>query len=192
MENHTDLFNLSKNIVPGGVHSPVRSFKGLHREPIFFEKGDGAYLYDMDGNKYIDFCMSFGPLILGHNNRDVARELKLAIDRGWSFGACEPYSLKLAQYLVNNIPYIDQIRFVNSGTEAVMTALRLARGHTNRSKIIKFNGCYHGHTDSMLIKAVQDLQELLKPLRRGFLKVFLTTHSSLNSVRKRNWKNISN
>lgn len=153
MENHTDLFNLSKNIVPGGVHSPVRSFKGLHREPIFFEKGDGAYLYDMDGNKYIDFCMSFGPLILGHNNRDVARELKLAIDRGWSFGACEPYSLKLAQYLVNNIPYIDQIRFVNSGTEAVMTALRLARGHTNRSKIIKFNGCYHGHTDSMLIKA---------------------------------------
>jgi glutamate-1-semialdehyde 2,1-aminomutase len=153
MENHTELFNLSKNIIPGGVHSPVRSFKGLHREPIFIEKGDGAYLYDIDGNEYIDFCMSFGPLILGHNDRDVARELKLAIDRGWSFGACEPYSLKLAQFLVNNIPFIDQIRFVNSGTEAVMTALRLARGYTNRSKIIKFNGCYHGHTDSMLIKA---------------------------------------
>ena len=153
MENQIDLFNLSKKIIPGGVHSPVRSFKGLHRGPIFFEKGDGAYLYDMDGNNYIDFCMSFGPLILGHNDKDVARDLKLAIDRGWSFGACEPYSLKLAQFLVNNIPFIEQIRFVNSGTEAVMTAIRLARGYTGRSKIIKFNGCYHGHTDSMLIKA---------------------------------------
>lgn len=153
MTQQESLFELSKKMVPGGVHSPVRSFKGLHRGPLFFQKGEGAYLTDVDGNSFIDFCMSFGPLILGHADPDVKEDLKNALDNGWSFGACEPYSLKLAEFILSKIPFIEQIRFVNSGTEAVMTALRLARGYTSKTKILKFNGCYHGHVDSMLIKA---------------------------------------
>ena len=151
--NQTELFNLSKKLVPGGVHSPVRSFKGLHTTPRFFERANGAYIYDVEGHEYIDFCMSFGPLILGHKNPIVHEALKKGLERGWSYGACEPYSLELAQFLIEKLPHVEQIRFVNSGTEAVMTALRLARGVTHKNKIIKFNGCYHGHVDSMLIKA---------------------------------------
>ena len=149
----SELFLKSKELVPGGVHSPVRSFKGLKSTPRFFERAEGAYIYDVDQKQYIDFCMSFGPLILGHRNPAVEEELHLGLSRGWSFGACEPYSLELADFLVKKLPFIEQIRFVNSGTEAVMTALRLARGVTGKNKIIKFNGCYHGHVDSMLIKA---------------------------------------
>jgi glutamate-1-semialdehyde 2,1-aminomutase len=153
MTKQTDLFNLSKTLVPGGVHSPVRSFKGLHTTPRFFERANGAYIYDVDHKEYIDFCMSFGPLILGHRNPKVEQALHHGLERGWSFGACEPYSLELLQFLIGKLPHVEQMRFVNSGTEAVMTALRLARGVTGRNKIIKFNGCYHGHVDSMLIKA---------------------------------------
>jgi glutamate-1-semialdehyde 2,1-aminomutase len=151
--NQTELFNESKKLVPGGVHSPVRSFKGLSMTPRFFHKADGAYITDVDGNNYIDFCMSFGPLILGHKNPTVEHDLHDQLRRGWSYGACEPYSLELAKLLLSKLPHVEQLRFVNSGTEAVMTALRLARGVTGRNKIIKFNGCYHGHVDSMLIKA---------------------------------------
>lgn len=153
MSNSNELFEISKKLVPGGVHSPVRSFKGLPVTPRFMERAHGATITDTEGKEYIDFCMSFGPLILGHQNAIVKEELKHALDRGWSYGACEPYSLELAQFLLKKLPFVDQIRFVNSGTEAVMTALRLARGVTGRSKILKFDGCYHGHVDSMLIKA---------------------------------------
>lgn len=149
----TELFERSKELVPGGVHSPVRSFKGLESTPRFFKEANGAYIKDVDGKEYIDFCMSFGPLVLGHKNSHVEEKLKEALERGWSYGACEPYSLDLAEMLLKRLPFVDQIRFVNSGTEAVMTALRLARGATGRNKIIKFNGCYHGHVDAMLIKA---------------------------------------
>lgn len=148
-----ELFSLSKSLVPGGVHSPVRSFKGLHTTPRFFERAEGAYIYDVDKKQYIDFCMSFGPLILGHRNPKVEKALHEGLERGWSYGACEPYSLELVQFLLSKLPHVEQLRFVNSGTEAVMTALRLARGVTGKNKIIKFNGCYHGHVDSMLIKA---------------------------------------
>lgn len=151
--NNSELFEKSKKLVPGGVHSPVRSFKGLHTTPKFIQRADGAYIFDEEGKNYIDFCMSFGPLILGHRNSKVEEAVKDALTRGWSYGACEKYSLELADFIVNKIPFIDQIRFVNSGTEAVMTAIRLARGYTKKNKIIKFNGCYHGHTDAMLIKA---------------------------------------
>ncbi|MDD0853281.1 glutamate-1-semialdehyde 2,1-aminomutase [Halobacteriovorax sp. GB3] len=153
MTKQTELFERSKKLVPGGVHSPVRSFKGLHITPRFIEKANGAYFSDVDGKDYIDFCMSFGPLILGHKDEEVEKDLQGALSRGWSYGACEPYSLDLAEYLLEKLPFVDQLRFVNSGTEAVMTALRLARGVTKKNKIIKFNGCYHGHVDSMLIKA---------------------------------------
>ena len=151
--NSEEFFEKSKKYVPGGVHSPVRGFKGLHTTPRFIKSADQAYITDEEGNKYIDFCMSFGPLILGHRNPKVEDAVIKALKNGWSFGACEKYSLELAEYIVERISFIDQIRFVNSGTEAVMTAIRIARGVTKRNKIIKFEGCYHGHTDSMLIKA---------------------------------------
>jgi glutamate-1-semialdehyde 2,1-aminomutase len=148
-----ELFERSKKVVPGGVHSPVRSFKGLHTTPRFFNKAKGAKIWDVEGKEYIDFCMSFGPLILGHANDDVESKLQEQLTKGWSYGACEPYSLDLAEFLTAKLPHIDQIRFVNSGTEAVMTAVRLARGVSKKRKIIKFDGCYHGHLDSLLIKA---------------------------------------
>jgi glutamate-1-semialdehyde 2,1-aminomutase len=151
--NSDQLFKKSLDFVPGGVHSPVRSFKGLHQTPRFMNRAHGAYIIDEEQKEYIDFCMSFGPLILGHRNELVEKAVIDAISRGWSYGACEKYSLELAEFLINKIPHIDQIRFVNSGTEAVMTAVRLARGYTGKTKVIKFNGCYHGHLDGMLIKA---------------------------------------
>lgn len=147
------LFERSRQLIPGGVHSPVRSFKGLHTTPRFIQKAEGAYLTDVSGKDYIDFCMSFGPLILGHRDPMVEEKLHGALKNGWSYGACEPYSLELAEYLLERLPFAEQIRFVSSGTEAVMSALRLARGATGKNKLIKFNGCYHGHMDSMLIKA---------------------------------------
>lgn len=151
--NSDELFEKSLKYVPGGVHSPVRSFKGLHTTPRFINRAEGAFITDEEGKDYIDFCMSFGPLILGHRDSDVEAQVRESLTRGWTYGAAEKYSLELAEFIVENIPFIDQIRFVNSGTEAVMTAIRLARGVTGKNKIIKFNGCYHGHIDSMLIKA---------------------------------------
>lgn len=151
--NSDQLFEKAKQFTPGGVHSPVRSFKGLHTTPRFMKSAKGPYITDEENNELIDFCMSFGPLVLGHKNEEVAAKVHEAVDLGWSFGAAEKYSLELAQYIVERIPFIDQIRFMNSGTEAVMTAIRLARGATGKNKIIKFNGCYHGHMDQMLIKA---------------------------------------
>ena len=147
------LFEQAKKYTPGGVHSPVRSFKGLHTTPRFIKSAKKAFVTDEENKEYIDFCMSFGPLILGHKDEKVAEKVHEAVERGWSFGAAEKYSLELAQYIVERISFIDQIRFMNSGTEAVMTAIRLARGATGKNKIIKFNGCYHGHMDQMLIKA---------------------------------------
>jgi len=169
-DKQTNLFEQANEFIPGGVHSPVRSFKGLKSTPRFIKEGKGAYITDVSGKDYIDFCMSFGPLILGHQDEDVKEELKDALERGWSFGASEPYSLELARYLVERICFIDKVRFVNSGTEAVMTALRIARGATGRDKIIKFNGCYHGHIDSMLIKAGSGLAGTAEASSAGISK----------------------
>lgn len=135
------------------MHSPVRSFKNLGRSPVFFEKGEGAFLYSADGERYIDYCLSFGPLILGHQNPDVKAEVLKMLDKGWTFGACERYSLELAEWITANIPFAEKVRFVSSGTEAVMSALRIARAVTGKNKILKFDGCYHGHVDSLLVKA---------------------------------------
>lgn len=168
--NNKELFEKSLKYVPGGVHSPVRSFKGLHTTPRFVNRGKGAFIWDEEGKDFIDFCMSFGPLIHGHQDPEIKEAIIKALDNGWTFGACEKYSLELAEYIVNRIPFIEQIRFVNSGTEAVMTAIRLARGVTNRSKIIKFNGCYHGHTDSMLIKAGSGLAGEAEASSKGVTK----------------------
>lgn len=168
--NNKELFEKSLKYVPGGVHSPVRSFKGLHTTPRFINRGKGAYIWDEEGKDYIDFCMSFGPLIHGHQDPEIKEAIIKALDNGWTFGACEKYSLELAEYIINKISFIEQIRFVNSGTEAVMTAIRLARGVTGRSKIIKFNGCYHGHTDSMLIKAGSGLAGEAEASSKGVTK----------------------
>ncbi len=148
-----ELFDRSARVTPGGVHSPVRSFKGVGGAPVFFKKAQGATLSDVDGNDYIDFCQSFGPLILGHRDPDVEIEVHNAVGDVWTLGTADPYSLELAEWIVKKIDVVERIRFVNSGTEAVMSALRLARGFTGRTKIVKFDGCYHGHVDSMLVKA---------------------------------------
>lgn len=150
---HDELFRRARRVTPGGVHSPVRAFQGVEGNPIFMRAGDGAMLEDVDGVRYVDYCQAFGPLILGHAAAPVKKAVTAALDRGWSFGAAETASLELAELITGRIPWVEQIRFVNSGTEAVMTALRLARALTGRNRLLKFDGCYHGHVDSMLVRA---------------------------------------
>lgn len=148
-----EYFERAQRVSPGGVHSPVRAFKSVGGTPIFFRSGLGGTLTSVDGREYIDFCQSFGPLILGHRDPDVAKAVREAIETAWSLGACEPYSLELAEWITSRLPWVEMLRFVSSGTEAVMSALRVARGATNRNRILKFEGCYHGHSDSLLVKA---------------------------------------
>lgn len=147
------LFQRALKVTPGGVHSPVRSFKGLDRAPIFFKQAEGAFLTSVEDKKYIDFCQSFGPLILGHRDPEVAEEVHRMVDTAWTFGATEIYSLELAEWISTTLPFMEKLRFVSSGTEAVMSALRVARAATGRNKILKFEGCYHGHVDNLLVKA---------------------------------------
>lgn len=148
-----ELFEQAKNYFPGGVNSPVRAFKSVYGSPLFIKKGNGSRVWDEDDNEFIDFCGSWGPLILGHNHPAVYNKIVEVLGNGASFGAPTKLENELAELIVSRNPYIDKIRFVSSGTEAVMSALRLARGYTNRNKVVKFEGCYHGHTDSMLVKA---------------------------------------
>jgi glutamate-1-semialdehyde 2,1-aminomutase len=150
---HKEYFERSSRVSPGGVHSPVRAFKGVGGTPVFFRSAQGATLTSVEGREYIDFCQSFGPLMLGHRDPDVAEAVREAIETAWSFGACEPYSLELAEWITSRLPWVEMLRFVSSGTEAVMSALRVARAATNRNRILKFEGCYHGHSDSLLVKA---------------------------------------
>ena len=152
-ERSDSLFEIALSLFPGGVNSPVRAFQSVYGNPVFVERGDGSYIWDEDGNKYIDFCCSWGPLILGHNNNSVKSAVSKAIEKGLSFGTPTMKENELASLVLKNNNYLDKIRFVNSGTEAVMSAIRLARGFTKRDKIIKFDGCYHGHADSLLVKA---------------------------------------
>jgi len=151
--NSVELFERAQRLSPGGVHSPVRAFKGVGGTPVFFRSAQGAILTSVEGRDYIDFCQSFGPLMLGHRDPDVSEVVREAIDTAWSFGACEPYSLELAEWITSRVPWVEMLRFVSSGTEAVMSALRVARAATGRSRILKFEGCYHGHADSLLVKA---------------------------------------
>ena len=138
---------------PGGVHSPVRAFRSVGGTPLFVARAEGARIVDVDGRPYIDLCMSFGPLILGHRDPDVAAAARAAIEDGWSYGTCEPYSVQLAEWILARLPFLERLRFVSSGTEAVMSALRVARAATGRAAILKFDGCYHGHADAMLVRA---------------------------------------
>src|SRR5712664_2027858 len=148
-----EYFDRARRVTPGGVHSPVRAFKSVGGQPIFFRSAQGATMTSVDGREYVDFCQSFGPLMLGHRDPDVAEAVQEAIATAWSFGACEPYSLELAEWITSRLPWVEMLRFVSSGTEAVMSALRVARAATGRNRILKFEGCYHGHSDSLLVKA---------------------------------------
>ena len=152
-EKSIQAFQEAKTLMPGGVNSPVRAFKSVNMEPIFMERGKGSKIYDIDGNEYIDYVLSWGPLILGHANDRVVEALKVATESGTSFGAPTLLENKLANLVKMRVPSIEMIRMVSSGTEATMSALRLARGYTGRNLILKFEGCYHGASDSLLIKA---------------------------------------
>jgi glutamate-1-semialdehyde 2,1-aminomutase len=148
-----EYFKRALRVSPGGVHSPVRAFKSVGGTPIFFRSAQGATMTSVDGREYIDFCQSFGPLMLGHRDPDVMAAVEEIISTAWSFGASEPYSLELAEWITSRLPWVEMLRFVSSGTEAVMSALRVARAATERNKILKFEGCYHGHSDSLLVRA---------------------------------------
>ncbi len=153
MTRSADLFARALAVTPGGVHSPVRAFRRVGGTPVFISAAQGSRLTDVDGRQYLDFCMAFGPLILGHANPAVLAAVSSAASRGWSFGAAESGSLELAELITGRLPWVERLRFVNSGTEAVMSALRLARAATSRTLLLKFDGCYHGHADAMLIRA---------------------------------------
>jgi len=147
------LFQEAQNYIPGGVNSPVRAFKSVGGTPVFVKKAQGAYLYDEDGREYVDYINSWGPMILGHTHPMVLEAVKNQLKKGFSYGTPTELETEIARLIVENVPNIDKIRMVNSGTEACMSAIRLARGFTGKDKIIKFEGCYHGHSDSFLIKA---------------------------------------
>ena len=147
------LFKEALNVIPGGVNSPVRAFKAVGGDPLFIARAKGSKIYDVDGNEYVDYVLSWGPMIAGHSHPSVLRALESAIKKGTSFGAPTPLEVELARSVLAVYPSIEKIRMVNSGTEATMSAIRLARGYTGRDKIIKFEGCYHGHADGLLVKA---------------------------------------
>ena len=153
MSQSQELFNRAKQHIPGGVNSPVRAFKGVGGEPVFFARGAGAYLFDEDGKKYIDYVGSWGPMILGHAHPKVLAAVKETAAKGLSFGAPTRIEIEMAELVCSILPSIEKVRMVSSGTEATMSAIRLARGYTGRDKIVKFEGCYHGHADSLLVKA---------------------------------------
>jgi len=152
-EKSIKLFDEAQKYIPGGVNSPARAFKAVSETPRFIEKADGAYIYDVDGNQYIDYIGSWGPMILGNNNPVVLKAVQEAIGKGLSYGAATEAEVTMAKLVCELVPSVEMVRMVNSGTEATMSALRTARGYTGRNKIIKFEGCYHGHSDSLLVKA---------------------------------------
>ncbi len=148
-----EIFGRARKFLPGGVNSPVRAFKAVGCEPIVLVRGEGPKVWDADGKEYIDFLSSWGPLILGHSHPEVIKAVKEATEKGLSFGLTNPYEVEIAELVVEGVPSVDKVRFVNSGTEATMSAVRLARGFTGRRYVLKFEGCYHGHYDSLLVSA---------------------------------------
>ena len=152
-EQSEKLYSKAKEFFPGGVNSPVRAFRSVGGTPLFIDRGEGCYVYDADGQRYIDFCCSWGPLILGHAHPKLVEKISQTVKLGTSFGAPTRLENELADLIISNNPFIEKLRFVSSGTEAVMSAIRLARGYTGKNRIIKFDGCYHGHADAMLVKA---------------------------------------
>lgn len=187
--NSINAFNEAKMVIPGGVDSPVRAFKSVGCSPVFIEKGEGAYLYDIDGNRYLDFVQSWGPLIFGHTDKEIETAVIETLKKGLSFGAPTHLETRLAKKVISAYEGIDKIRFVNSGTEAVMSAIRLARGYTGKDDIVKFEGCYHGHSDSLLVKAGSGATTHGHPSSPGVPKdlirhTLLATYNDIASVEK--------
>ncbi len=183
------LFEDAKKHIPGGVNSPVRAFKAVGGTPVFFHSAKGAYIYDEDGRRFIDFVLSWGPMILGHGNPIVLDAIRTQLERATTFGAPTALEINLAEYICGLLPGIDMIRMVNSGTEATMSAVRLARGFTGRDKIIKFEGCYHGHSDSLLVKAGSGALTLGIPSSPGVPKCIANqtitlTYNDINQVQQ--------
>lgn len=170
MTTSHELFKAAQNVIPGGVNSPVRAFKGVGGDPLFVRRAKGAYLYDTDGKAYIDYVGSWGPMILGHAHPEVIKAVQIAAEDGLSYGAPTEIETIMAETVCRLMPSIEQVRMVSSGTEATMSAVRLARGYTGRDKIIKFEGCYHGHGDSFLIKAGSGALTLGTPTSPGVPK----------------------
>jgi len=182
-EKSEALFEKAKSYFPGGVNSPVRAFRSVGGTPLFIERGKGSHIWDADGNEFIDYCGSWGPLILGHANEKVVNAIKKTVENGSSFGAPTALENQLAELILSNNKFVEKIRFVSSGTEAVMSAIRLARGYTKRNKILKFEGCYHGHSDSLLVKAGSGLVTFGNTSSDGIPQSFVdeTIVVSLNS-----------
>jgi glutamate-1-semialdehyde 2,1-aminomutase len=179
IEKSIELFEKAKIHIPGGVNSPVRAFKSVGGNPIFMQKGDGCYLYDVDGNKYLDYIASWGPHLFGHNPPFIKEAISKALENGTSFGTPCEAEVEMAELITDLIPQIDMVRMVNSGTEATMSAIRMARGFTGKDKIIKFEGCYHGHGDSFLIKAGSGALTFGVPTSPGITKG--TAEDTLNA-----------
>lgn len=189
MSQSETLYLKAKKFIPGGVNSPVRAFNGVGGYPLFIQRADGAYIYDVDGKAYIDYVGSWGPMILGHNHPTIKQAVIQAAENGLSFGAPTAIEVKMAEIISQLIPSIEMVRMVNSGTEATMSAIRLARGYTGRDKIIKFEGCYHGHADCLLVKAGSGALTFGQPNSPGVpadvAKHTLTcTFNDLDSVRR--------
>lgn len=188
MTRSDELFEQAKKTIPGGVNSPVRAFNGVGGSPLFIDKANGAYIYDADGKAYIDYVGSWGPMILGHNHPKIRQAVLDAVENGLSFGAPTELEVKMAEKVIEMVPSMEQVRMVSSGTEATMSAIRLARGFTNRDKILKFEGCYHGHADCLLVKAGSGALTLGQPSSPGipedFAKLTLTAvYNDLESVK---------
>ena len=183
-----ELFERAEKVIPGGVNSPVRAYGAIGMAPRFIDRADGCYIYDVEGNKYIDYIDSWGPMILGHNFAPVRENVLKACEKGLSFGCATAIEVEMAEFICDHIPHVDMVRMVNSGTEAVMSAIRVARGFTGKNKIIKFAGCYHGHTDAMLVSAGSGVMTSGVPDSAGVPKgctedTMTAVYNDLDSVR---------
>lgn len=198
-KNSEKLFKKASEIIPGGVNSPVRAFKAVGGNPIFIQKAKGSKIYDADANEYLDYVLSWGPMILGHAHPVVVKALKSAVEKGTSYGAPTALEIQLAELIIRAYPSIEKIRMVNSGTEATMSAIRVARGFTGRDKIIKFEGCYHGHADGLLVKAgsgattfgVPDSPGVPKSYARNTLTLPFNDLKTFKKTVEKNWKDIA-
>lgn len=193
------LFNRARKMIPGGVNSPVRAFKAVGGSPLFIERAKGSRIFDVDGNSYIDYVLSWGPMILGHAHPRVISAIRAAAEKGTSFGAPTPSEVELAGLLIRAFPSMDRVRMVNSGTEATMSAIRVARGFTGRDKIVKFEGCYHGHADGLLVKAgsgattfgVPDSPGVPATYAKNTITLPFNNTAALKGVIEREWKSIA-
>ncbi len=193
------LFTKAQRVIPGGVNSPVRAYKAVGGNPLFIERAKGSKIYDADGNAYIDYVLSYGPMIVGHTHPKVTRAIKAAADKGTSYGAPTPGELELARMIIDAYPSMEKVRMVNSGTEATMSAIRVARGFTGRDKVLKFEGCYHGHADGLLVKAgsgaatfgVPTSPGVPKSYARNTLTLPYNNTKLLKETIEKNWKDLA-